>query len=92
MIFFSCETDGGGPLVEDLNGLNVLYGLIDYRADGYCRQIITNRMGTYVDVSKFYDWIEEHKSDSFNSKASLKTISFALYLIIIVIFLNIWRL
>lgn len=51
-----CETDDGSPLV--CNGK--LYGLIDFRSDEYCSKIIMNRLGTYVDISQFHDWIQEH--------------------------------
>ena len=80
---FSCETDDGGPLVYSLSGLNLLYGLIDYRSVGYCSRIITNRLGTYVDVSTFYDWINEHKNSSNRNSASISSV-----LLIFVIFMT----
>lgn len=53
-----CETDDGSPLVCR----NKLYGLIDYRSPDYCSQTIINRLGTYVDLSQFNDWIIEHSA------------------------------
>lgn len=63
IVIFSCETDDGGPLVDDARG-GTLYGLIDARPAGYCSRIITNRLGTYVDVSQFYNWILEYNRNS----------------------------
>lgn len=54
-----CETDDGGPLI--CNGK--VFGLIDYRHDGFCSRIYTNRLGTYVDISQYHDWIVDHSSD-----------------------------
>lgn len=70
---FSCESDDGGPLVDSISGFNLLYGLIDSRSAGYCSRIIINRLGTYVNVSPFYDWINEHKNSS-NKNASISLI------------------
>lgn len=86
---WSCETDDGGPLVEIFNGVSLLYGLIDMRESGYCSKIITNRLGTYVDISKFYDWIEEHKKSS----AQCATLSYFLisFSIIIKFIFKIWK-
>ncbi|KAG5682949.1 hypothetical protein PVAND_012266 [Polypedilum vanderplanki] len=75
-----CETDDGAPLVtED----GILYGLIDARPAGYCSKIITNRLGTYVDISKFYEWILEHNENSAirGNKISLITILFFVFLL-----------
>lgn len=78
----SCETDDGGPLVENLSGLSLLYGLIDYRSMGYCSRIITNRIGTYVDVSTYKDWIDEHK----NSGGKMTYFPFLFFIILLNIF------
>lgn len=51
-----CETDDGSPLV--CNGK--VHGLIDFRPDEYCSKIVINRLGTYVDISQFHYWIQEH--------------------------------
>lgn len=77
---FSCETDDGGPLVFSLSGLNLLYGLIDSRSVGYCSRIITNRLGTYVDISTFYDWINEHKNSSKSASISSVLLIFAIFM------------
>lgn len=53
-----CETDDGSPLVCN----NKLYGLIDYRSTEYCSMIMTNRLGTYIDLSEFHEWIAEHSA------------------------------
>lgn len=36
---------------------NTLHGLIDYRAKGFCNKIVMNRMGTYINIAPFHDWI-----------------------------------
>lgn len=77
----SCETDDGGPLVESISGFNLLYGLIDFRSVGYCSRIITNRLGTYVDVSPFYDWINEHKNSSKRASINLVLLVFVIFMI-----------
>lgn len=53
-----CETDDGFPLV--CNGK--VQGLIDFRSAEYCSMIIINRLGTYVDLSEFHEWIGEHST------------------------------
>jgi secreted trypsin-like serine protease len=55
-----CETDDGAPLI--CNGKVI--GLIDYRPAGYCSRIITNRLGTYVDLSAYHEWIAEFSGAS----------------------------
>ncbi|XP_070495710.1 trypsin zeta-like [Chironomus tepperi] len=68
-----CETDDGGPLVDDARG-GTLYGLIDARPAGYCSRIITNRLGTYVDVSQFYNWILEYNRNSASCRSIISII------------------
>lgn len=53
-----CETDEGGPLVCN----NKVHALIDYRSPHYCGSTNVNRLGTYVDLSEFRDWIAERAS------------------------------
>lgn len=53
-----CEKDAGGPIVCD----DMLYGLIDYRPPGCTVNI--NRLGTYIDISNYYDWISERNSST----------------------------
>jgi hypothetical protein len=53
-----CETDDGGPVICN----NKVVGLIDYRPEGYCSRIITNRLGTYVDIAAYHDWIIDNSS------------------------------
>lgn len=77
-LFFSCETDDGGPLVAIFSGVSLLHGMIAYRESGYCSRIITNRLGTYVDVSQFGDWIFEHKNSTQTATFNLFLISFSM--------------
>lgn len=63
-----CETDDGSPLLCDTK----LHGLIDFRSTEYCSMIITNRLGTYIDLSEFHDWIAVHAA---SSGVALNTIS-----------------
>lgn len=51
-----CETDDGSPLVCE----NKVHAMIDYRSSQYCAVTNVNRLGTYVDLSEFHDWIAEH--------------------------------
>ena len=37
---------------------NTLHGLIDHRAKGFCNKIVFNRLGTYIDIAPFHDWIK----------------------------------
>ena len=55
-----CETDSGSPLVCG----NTLHALIDYRSAFYCSVTITNRLGTYIDLSEFSEWIMEQVSSA----------------------------
>lgn len=55
-----CETDDGSPMVCG----NKIHGLIDFRAVEYCSMIITNRLGTYIDISEFRDWIATHQNSA----------------------------
>jgi secreted trypsin-like serine protease len=50
-----CESDDGSPLVCNKK----ICGLIDYRPQSYCSHTITDRLGTYLDLSEFHDWIAE---------------------------------
>lgn len=67
----SCETDDGAPLASE-DG--ILYGLIDVRPAGYCSKIITNRLGTYVDVSIYYEWIMDHNQNSKSSRCAISSL------------------
>ena len=53
---YSIQTDDGGPIMCG----NTLHGLIDYRPTGFCNQIKMNRMGTYIDIAYYHDWIAVH--------------------------------
>lgn len=55
-----CETDDGAPLICG----GRLFGLVDHRPQGYCSRIITSRLGTYVDISAYHDWISEYSENS----------------------------
>lgn len=55
-----CESDDGSPLVCR----HKLFGLVGYRAPGYCSMVITNRLGTYVDLSAFHEWIAERSGST----------------------------
>ncbi|CAO1386858.1 unnamed protein product [Diamesa serratosioi] len=55
-----CETDDGGPIMCG----NTLYGIIDYRAKGFCNKILMNRLGTYIDIAQYHDWIMAHGASS----------------------------
>ena len=71
-----CETDDGAPLMCN----NKLFGLIDYRPAHYCSEIHTNRLGTYVDLSQFHDWIAEHAG---SEKAVLSAVTIIVSLLIL---------
>ncbi|CAO1383660.1 unnamed protein product [Diamesa tonsa] len=49
-----CETDDGGPIMCG----NTLHGLIAYRPKGFCSKTVLNRMGTYIDIAPYNDWIK----------------------------------
>jgi secreted trypsin-like serine protease len=55
-----CETDDGSPLVCGVK----VHALIDFRQPKYCSETFINRLGTYVDLSEFHDWIAEHSTSS----------------------------
>lgn len=58
--FFSIQTDDGGPIMCG----NTLHGLIDYRAKGFCSRTVMNRMGTYIDIAPYHDWITANGASS----------------------------
>lgn len=62
-----CETDDGAPLFCGKR----LFALMDYRPPHYCSEIDTKRLGTYVDLSQFHDWISEHSAAGRNVFAAL---------------------
>lgn len=53
-----CESDDGAPLFCGKR----LFALMDYRPQHYCSVIDTKRLGTYIDLSQFHDWISEHSA------------------------------
>lgn len=53
-----CESDDGAPLFCGKR----LFALMDYRPQHYCSVIDTKRLGTYIDLSPFHDWISEHSA------------------------------
>jgi secreted trypsin-like serine protease len=55
-----CETDDGSPLVCG----GKVHALIDYRLPRYCAEIVTSRLGTYVDLSEFHGWIAERSASA----------------------------
>ena len=55
-----CETDDGSPLVCS----DKVHALVDFRPAHYCKEIITDRLGTYVDLSEFHDWISERSASN----------------------------
>lgn len=72
-----CETDDGSPMICN----NKLHGLINFRPLHYCSAINPNRLGTYIDLSVYYDWIAEY-SGSGNVFLSL-TIVLSCFIIVI---------
>lgn len=57
---FSLQTDDGGPIMCG----NTLHGLIDFRAKGFCSKTVLNRMGTYVDIAPYNEWIKANGASS----------------------------
>ena len=55
-----CETDDGSPLVCS----DIVHALVDFRPAHYCKEIITQRLGTYVDLSQFHGWISERAASN----------------------------
>lgn len=51
----ACEGDSGGPLVCNVNGVNMLYGIISWGQ--HCGAV--NRPGVYTNVAFYTDWINE---------------------------------
>ncbi|CRL04039.1 CLUMA_CG017155, isoform A [Clunio marinus] len=76
-----CPTDDGSPLVCNKK----LHGLIDIRPVGYCSMIITNRLGTYVDLSVYREWIYEHANGN-----SASILSSRIFLCLIAVFIAIF--
>lgn len=51
----ACEGDSGGPLVCNVNGVNMLYGIISWGQ--HCGAI--DRPGVYTNVAFYTDWIND---------------------------------
>lgn len=75
-----CETDDGSPLVCNRK----LFGLIDFRPNDYCSKTVFDRLGTYVDLSEFHDWISEH-GDGASGRVAISGLMMIVSMILITI-------